>query len=129
MTDLTSLPWRTGRHLGRTVYARTGGDDWEADTVIGMMDMPGLAEEACASHNAELVRRKTEAGSVLSYADPLFREFAKDITVRIDRLETQGMMPEAICLRSGLWPELGEMLGYPVVRVSASSPKTWGVLA
>jgi hypothetical protein len=58
MTDLAALPWRTGRSLGRTVYARTGGDDREADTVIGMLDTRELAEEACAAHNAELARRQ-----------------------------------------------------------------------
>jgi hypothetical protein len=52
--DLASLPWRTGRSLGRTVYARTGGDDWEADTVIGMLDTRDLAEAACAGRNALL---------------------------------------------------------------------------
>lgn len=51
MTDLTAFPWRTGRTLGRTVYARTGGDDWKADTVIGMLDTPELAAGACAAHN------------------------------------------------------------------------------
>jgi hypothetical protein len=55
--DLSSVPWRTGRTLGRTVYARTGGADWKADTVIGMMDTPALAEEACRAHNAALSRR------------------------------------------------------------------------
>ena len=58
MTDLASVPWRAGRSLGRTVYARTGGDDWKADTVIGMMDTRELAEEACAAHNAALLLRK-----------------------------------------------------------------------
>lgn len=58
MTDLTGLPWRTGRSLGRTIYARTGGDDWKADTVIGMLDTPELAEEACAAHNAALLARE-----------------------------------------------------------------------
>jgi hypothetical protein len=60
VTDLLSVPWRTGRSLGRTVYARTGGDDWKADTVIGMMDTRELAEAACAAHNAELARRQAE---------------------------------------------------------------------
>jgi hypothetical protein len=56
-TDLTALSWRTGRSLGRTIYARTGGeDDWKADTVIGMMDTPELAEAACAAHNEALKR-------------------------------------------------------------------------
>lgn len=54
MTDLTSVKWRTGRSLGRTVYARTGGDDWKADTVIGMMDTPEIAAEAVNAHNAML---------------------------------------------------------------------------
>lgn len=64
MTDLASLPWRTGRKLGRTVYARTGGEDWEADTVIGMMDTAELAEEACAAHNAGLARRQAQGGAL-----------------------------------------------------------------
>jgi hypothetical protein len=54
MTDLTALPWRVGRTLGRTVYARTGGDDWKADTPVGMLDTRELAEAACADHNAVL---------------------------------------------------------------------------
>jgi hypothetical protein len=54
MTDLTALPWRQGRTLGRTVYARTGGDDWKADTAIGMLDTPELAAAACEAHNATL---------------------------------------------------------------------------
>lgn len=59
MTELTAVPWRTGR-TGRTVYARTGGDNWKADTVIGMIDTPELAEEACAAHNAALLAGKPE---------------------------------------------------------------------
>jgi hypothetical protein len=52
--DLTAVPWRTGRTLGRTLYARTGGDDWKADTPAGMLDTRELADEACAAHNAVL---------------------------------------------------------------------------
>ena len=55
MTDLAAVPWRTGRTLGRTIYARTGGDDWKSDTPIGMLDTRELAEAACAAHNAALV--------------------------------------------------------------------------
>lgn len=62
MPDLTAVPWRTGRSLGRTVYARTGGDDWKADTVIGMMDTAELAEEACTAHNAGLILNRASAG-------------------------------------------------------------------
>jgi hypothetical protein len=58
VTGLAAYPWRTGRSLGRTVYARTGGDDWEADTVIGMLDTPQLAEAACQAHNDALALRQ-----------------------------------------------------------------------
>lgn len=54
MTDLTALPWRTGRTLGRTMYARTGGDDWKADTEFGMLDTREVAARACEDHNAVL---------------------------------------------------------------------------
>jgi hypothetical protein len=55
--DFTSVPWRTGRKLGRTVYARTGGYDQDEDPVIGMLDTPELAEEAVEAHNAALASR------------------------------------------------------------------------
>lgn len=61
--------------------------------------------------------------------DPLFREFAGDIAVRLDRLEAMGMMPEAVCIRAGLWPPIAEWQGYPVVRLVPSSAVMWGVLA
>jgi len=54
VTDLTQVPWRTGRTLGRTLYARTGGDDYKADTPAGMLDTRELADEACDAHNALL---------------------------------------------------------------------------
>ena len=52
--DLLALPWRTGRHNGRTIYAQ--GGDWASreDTMVGVMDTPELAAEACAGHNARL---------------------------------------------------------------------------
>lgn len=59
--DLTSFEWRTGRTLGRTLYARTGGADWKADTVIGMLDTRELAEAACSAHNEALARRREPA--------------------------------------------------------------------
>lgn len=55
--DLSSLPWRTGRHVGRTVYAVTGPDASRSDLLIGVMDTPELAAEACAAHNAALSSR------------------------------------------------------------------------
>jgi hypothetical protein len=52
---LLSLPWRTGRHLGRTIYARLGAEASDDDPVLGMMDSRELAEEACAAHNAKIL--------------------------------------------------------------------------
>lgn len=63
MTDLSAFPWRVGRTLGRTVYARTGGDDYKADTEFGMLDTREIAARACADHNAMLdIDWLTEAG-------------------------------------------------------------------
>ena len=52
--DPISLPWRTGRHLGRTVYAILGPQASDDDPVLGMMDTRELAAEACAAHNRRL---------------------------------------------------------------------------
>jgi hypothetical protein len=61
--DLASVPWRTGGDLGCALYARTSGGSRKADTYIGVLDTPELAEAACSAHNAELVRRKAEAAA------------------------------------------------------------------
>ena len=60
MTDLTALPWRQGRTQARNVYARTGGDDWLAETMIGQLDTAEYAAEACEAHNEALARRMAE---------------------------------------------------------------------
>ena len=57
MTDLTALPWRQGRSQPRNVYARTGGDDWKADVMIGQLDTAEMAREACEAHNERLAGR------------------------------------------------------------------------
>jgi hypothetical protein len=49
--SLLLLPWRTGRKIGRTLYAVTGPEASDDDVLIGMMDTPELAAEACAAHN------------------------------------------------------------------------------
>ena len=49
--DLLSLPWRTGRKVGRTMYARLGPEASDEDPLIGMMDTPELAAAAVAAHN------------------------------------------------------------------------------
>ena len=52
---LVRLPWRTGRRVGRTIYAQVSGKANSADVLIGLMDTVELADEAVASHNALLV--------------------------------------------------------------------------
>ena len=49
--DPLSLPWRTGSHVGRTVYAQAGDEATKTDTLIGVMDTRELAAEVCAAHN------------------------------------------------------------------------------
>lgn len=46
--------WRTGRKLGRTVYAQRGAEPSDDDQLIGVMDTPELAAEACRAHNQSL---------------------------------------------------------------------------
>jgi hypothetical protein len=50
-SDLVNLPWRAGVG-GRAIYAQIGGG--KDDVLIGMLDTPELAAEACAAHNARL---------------------------------------------------------------------------
>lgn len=50
------LPWRTGRKLGRTVYAMLGPEASDSDPVLGMMDSRELAAEVVATHNLVLRR-------------------------------------------------------------------------
>ena len=52
--DPLSLPWRTGRRVLRTVYAQGGAEASLDDVLIGVMDSPELAAEACAGHNERL---------------------------------------------------------------------------
>jgi len=51
---LCSLPWRTGRHNNRTMYAVLGTGDHYEDVFIGTLDSPELVAEAVAAHNRGL---------------------------------------------------------------------------
>ncbi len=44
-------PWRTGRKVGRTIYAMVGRVPHDNDVLIGVMDTPELAREAVEGHN------------------------------------------------------------------------------
>jgi hypothetical protein len=52
MADPSSLPWRTGRKVGRTIYAQPGPEPSDDDPLIGVT--PGLAKAAVRAHNWEL---------------------------------------------------------------------------
>ncbi len=61
MPDLRFLRWRTGRKVGRTIYAQRGPDPSDGDILIGLMDTPELAFQAVTGHNAALRERTDEA--------------------------------------------------------------------
>jgi hypothetical protein len=44
-------PWRTGRKVGRTIYAQFGPEPTDDDLLVGVMDTRELAQEAVESHN------------------------------------------------------------------------------
>jgi len=44
--------WRTGRKVGRTIYAQVGDEPSDGDVLIGVMDTPGLARKAVDGVNA-----------------------------------------------------------------------------
>ena len=48
--------WRTGRKVGRTVYAVVGLVPSDHDLLIGLFDSKALATAAVAGHNAQIVR-------------------------------------------------------------------------
>ena len=44
--------WRTGRHLGRTVYALMGDEPSDEDPFLGIFDSASVAAAVVAEHNA-----------------------------------------------------------------------------
>jgi hypothetical protein len=44
-------PWRTGRKVGRTVYAQLGPEPSDDDPLIGLMDTPEMAARVVQDHN------------------------------------------------------------------------------
>ena len=49
--------WRTGRKVGRTVYAVVGLVPSDHDLLIGVMDTKALAAAAVAAHNSQIVKQ------------------------------------------------------------------------
>lgn len=46
--------WRTGRKVGRTIYAQMGPEPSDDDPLIGVMDTPDLARLVVRAVNATL---------------------------------------------------------------------------
>lgn len=46
--------WRTGRKVGRTIYAQQGPEPSDDDPLIGVMDTTALATEAVSAHNVRV---------------------------------------------------------------------------
>lgn len=81
--------WRTGRKVGRTIYALTGPEPSDGDRLIGVMDSAELAADAVAAHN-EVLRlqgRVNQLSSVLlARTDDLraIRERLAEVQARLD---------------------------------------------
>lgn len=57
-SELVLKEWRTGRKVGRTIYAQVHGEEAsEDDVLIGMMDTSDLANEVVEAHNRVLKGR------------------------------------------------------------------------
>ena len=52
--------WRTGRKVGRTIYAVVGLVATDHDLLIGVMDTKALAQAAVAAHNSQIVKKPTD---------------------------------------------------------------------
>lgn len=50
--------WRTGRKLGRTIYAMLDEEASDNDVLIGMFDSPVVAEATVKLHNEWLEERE-----------------------------------------------------------------------
>ena len=52
MIDVLTAMWRTGRKVGRTIYAMVGEQPSDDDILIGMMDSIEIADRLVHDHNA-----------------------------------------------------------------------------
>jgi hypothetical protein len=57
------VTWRAGRKVGRTIYAQLGSFASDDDLLIGVMDTPELAAEACAGRNAAAAAMRLAKGA------------------------------------------------------------------
>lgn len=50
------MEWRTGRKVGRTVYAIIGSTPSDRDVLIGVMDTASIAAHVVRAHNTLIMR-------------------------------------------------------------------------
>jgi len=55
--------WRTGRKVGRTIYAMIGLLPADTDMLIGVMDTKALAQEAVSAHNHGIIQKAADRRS------------------------------------------------------------------
>ena len=58
--DYARMAWRTGRSIGRTIYAVPPGAQYRSgdEVVLGMMDTPALASHIVKIHNMWLYEER-----------------------------------------------------------------------
>jgi hypothetical protein len=56
-SDARRAYWRTGRHVGRTIYAMEGDKPSNQDLLIGIMDTAELASDVVNAHNLTIEKR------------------------------------------------------------------------
>jgi hypothetical protein len=81
--------WRTGRKVGRTIYAQQAPEPSDGDPLIGVMDTPELATEAVEARN-RLAGGRAQVGSMLAgarkrLADDLRADDPGEILRRVTR--------------------------------------------
>jgi hypothetical protein len=54
--ELNERRWRTGRRVGRTIYAQLGPEPSDLDPLIGVMDDPLYASAVVLGHNWALTQ-------------------------------------------------------------------------
>ena len=54
--DYPNVTWRTGRKVGRTVYAQLNPQPSDEDILIGVFDTRELATSAVEAHNAAITQ-------------------------------------------------------------------------